>query len=123
MDHDRLDAGCHTSVIRTHPEIGQGAEFVDGMAGVVVPLEGAVSPPGRLGHQLLNLRMSQHLSPSVLNLRILLGPVEKVYQRAIARPGFIRFQQPLSDISFQGALPRRPKTISRLPSGAVARRE
>jgi len=74
--YDRLNTGSHSRVVDSQPEVGQGAQGVDGMAGVIVSLEGVPGPGARLGDEVLNLRMGHHLRPSGLHLYIVLRPVE-----------------------------------------------
>ena len=82
----------HTWIVGPHAEIGQGAELVDGVAGVVVPLERATRPGGGLGDEGLYLRVGQHLGAGGPHLGVVLGPVEQIYQCAVAGPGFVGFQ-------------------------------
>jgi hypothetical protein len=84
-----IDASLHAGVGSSHTEIGQRAESIERVFGIIMSLQGVTWPSSGFGDETLDLGVGEHLRTRGLHPRVVLRLVEKVHPRAIAGPGFI----------------------------------
>jgi len=89
VGQDGLDSSRHAGIVRPQPEIGQGAEPVQRVFGIIVPRERSTGPGDGFGDQCLYLGVGQHLGTRCRHLEGVRRPIEQVHQRAVAGPGFL----------------------------------
>ena len=95
MGQQRVDGRRHAGIVVAQAEVGQGAERVERVGCVVVPLERTLAPLAGCRDQPLNLRMDEHRLACRLYLGIAGGKIDEVHQGSIPGPGLRGGQQPV----------------------------
>jgi hypothetical protein len=70
------------------PKIGQGAEMVERVTGVVVTLQSVTGPGDRASDQRMYRRVLQHRLTLSQHLRVIRRLPKQIEAGAVARPGF-----------------------------------